>query len=219
MDIHNWIINNLPEKSIIIEAGACEGFDTLFFCNNFPFGQIYSFEPINSLYEQTRIRVSDKNNVNLYNLALSDKTGSKKMHVSDRFGQIWGSSSLLNPKEHLKHNPDITFNTEIDVDMINLDDFILDKNLTKIDLMWLDMQGYEPVVLMSSPISLSMTKYLYTEVSVVENYDGMILYPEFKYFLELNGFEAIYEGLEWVDGGNVLFENKKLKNNNEISFL
>jgi hypothetical protein len=74
--------------------------------------------------------------------------------------------------------------------------------------MWLDMQGYEPVVLMNSPNVLKITKYIYTEVSIMENYEGMILYPEYKRFLESSGYEIVYDELEWVDGGNVLFENK-----------
>ena len=209
-DIHQWILNNLPKDSTIIEAGTCEGLDTLFFSEHFTEGKIFGFEPIPALFDQVKSRTYDRNNVVIYNMALSDSSGKKTMNLSDRFGQIWGSSSFLNPKEHLKYNPEITFNSKVDVDMIRLDDFISQNQIKKIDLMWLDMQGYEPNVLMSSPDSLNITKYLYTEVSVLENYEGMILYPEFKKFLEFHGFEAIHEGLYWTDGGNVLFENKNM---------
>lgn len=210
MRIHDWVLKNIPKNATIIEAGTCEGIDTLFFSDNFSEGRVYGFEPVFDLFEKAKQRIHDKKNVQIYNLALSDSTGKKTMNISDRFNEIWGSSSFLTPKDHLITNPDITFKRQTEVEMIKLDEFIEFNEISKIDLMWLDMQGYEPVVLKSSPNSLKITKYLYTEVSTLENYEGIILYPQFKEFLERNGFSVLYEELEWKDGGNVLFRNKNL---------
>lgn len=209
MNIHEWILKNIPKNATIIEAGTCEGIDTLFFSDNFTEGKIYGFEPIFNLFEKAKNRVSNRENVNIYNLALSDSNGKKNMNVSDRFDEIWGSSSFLSPKDHLVINPDITFKKQTEVEMIRLDDFLKDNKINQIDLMWLDMQGYEPIVLKDSPNALNITKYLYTEVSTIENYEGIVLYPEFKHFLEKSGYRVVYEELKWQDGGNVLFENLK----------
>ena len=76
--------------------------------------------------------------------------------------------------------------------------------------MWLDIQGSEPVVLAASPKTLTNTRYLYSEVSLIETYDGVMMYPEFKVFLEKNDFEMVFEDLPWKDMGNVLYRNKKL---------
>jgi FkbM family methyltransferase len=210
MKIHDWILKNISKNAIILEAGTCEGIDTLFFSDNFPDGKIYGFEPVIDLFEKAKERVGNRKNVDIFNLALSDTLGKKIINVSNRFNEIWGSSSLLPPKDHLTNHPDITFNSQKEVQSITLEKFISDNSIEKIDLMWLDMQGYEPIVLMNSPNALKITKYIYTEVSTMENYEGMILYPEYKRFLESSGYEVIYEGLEWSDGGNVLFENKKI---------
>lgn len=76
--------------------------------------------------------------------------------------------------------------------------------------MWLDIQGSEPNVLAASPKTMGITKYLYSEVSLIETYDGVIMYPDFKVFLENNNFEMVFEDLPWKDMGNVLYRNKNL---------
>lgn len=210
MNIRSWILNNIPKNGIIVEAGACEGLDTDFFLNHVTEGTVYSFEPIPDLFEKTKQRVENYSNVVLFQQALSDTDGTKQMFVSDRFGDSWGSSSLLSPKEHLNIHTEITFKKEINVDSITLKRWYENTSVDIIDLIWLDLQGMEPVVLKSSVDVLHKTRYLYTEVSFVENYEGLVLYPEYKSFLEDNGFEVIFEDTLWEDGGNVLFGNKKI---------
>jgi FkbM family methyltransferase len=210
MNIKDWILQNLNKNSIIVEAGTADGSDTLFFSQNFKEGKIYGFEPIPNLYYDTMNKVHKFSNVEVINAALSEKTGKCKIFVSDRFGSDWGSSSILKPKDHLDVHPEITFKNELEINTVNLDDWFLQKNEQIIDLMWLDMQGYEPVVLKSSPKALKKTRYLYTEVSLIETYENVMLYPEFKNFLIENDFEIIFEDLPWKDMGNVLLKNKNL---------
>jgi hypothetical protein len=68
------------------------------------------------------------------------------------------------------------------------------------------MQGAEPLVLRSSPIALSKTKYLYTEVSLIDTYENVEKYESFKLFLNESGFDIIGEELPWVDMGNILLK-------------
>ena len=206
--IRQWMTDNLHNSSIIVEAGTCDGSDTLWFARHCTNGMVYGFEPIPALYNTSLAAVDSISNVELYNKALSHKTGSATIFVSDRHGSDWGSSSLLKPKDHLFVHPDISFNSEINVDTINLDEWILSKKLSYIDLMWLDMQGSEPIVLMNAPLALDITKFIYTEVSLIETYDDVILYPEYKKFLIDNQFEIVFEDLPWRDMGNVLFRKK-----------
>jgi FkbM family methyltransferase len=206
MNIKNWVSERIPSNAIIIEAGAYNGDDTIFFSDLVIDGTIYAFEPVINLYNIAKEKTKDRKNVNLYNLALSDKTGTCSMYVSDLNGNEAASSSFLKPKEHLEIHPHITFKKEQIVNSVNLDEFFYDKNITTIDLMWLDLQGVEPIVLRASPITLSKIRYLYTEVSLIETYEGVELYTEFKKFIESSGFEVIHEDLPFKDMGNVLFK-------------
>lgn len=211
MKIKEWMLKNLRKDSVIIEAGTCEGSDTDFFGNSFPYGMIHGFEPIPELFEITKNKNSNKRNVKLYQMALSDTTGEFEINVSSRFGESWGSSSILAPKDHLSFHPDISFTKKIKIQGIKLDDWAAQNGVFSVDFMWLDMQGYEPLVLKSSINVLSNTKYIYSEVSLIELYEGIILYPEFKDFMKSQGFDVVYEDLPWEDAGNVLFENIKYK--------
>lgn len=214
--IKQYIYNRFKNTSpTIIEAGAAEGYDTVEFSNMFPSGQIYAFEPAPLLYNMAYDKIKDRINVILNNMALAESTGKKEMVLADRFGIPWGSSSLLKPKQHLENNPDITFKNTTLVQTINLDEFIRQENINNIDFMWLDMQGYEPVVLQHAPNSLKMAKYIYSEINLVENYDGNMIYPDFKLFMEENNFKVVFEDFltnpkNEIDGGNVLFANTQI---------
>lgn len=208
MEIKDWIKKNLKKDSIILEAGSYDGNDTLFLSEVASEGIIYSFEPIPQLYKNSLSKVFSSKNVKLFDKALSDKNGLDSIYLSDRFGMTWGSSSFLKPKEHLDVHPQITFNSEIEIECVSLDSFCKEHKIEIIDFMWLDMQGYEPVVLFSAQETLLKVKYIYSEVSLIETYEGVMLYPEFKKKLEDFGFEVVFEDLPWVDMGNVLFKNK-----------
>ena len=178
----------------------------------YPKGTFYAFEPNLRQYKivQGLLNTYNRTNVELFANALGEKTGDiLKLHVSDRFNEPWGSSSLLKPKEHLKHHPQITFNEVIDVKIVNLDDFIKKKNISMIDYLELDLQGMEPAVLKAAPNILKITKNLYTEINLIEQYENNILYPEYKKYLLGAGFKIIREEINENDG-NVLLKNKNL---------
>jgi FkbM family methyltransferase len=208
--IDSWIVGNLDRNCIIIEAGMYDGKNTDFFCRYFCDGMVYGFEPVPEPFAEANNRLSKYENVVLYEKALAENTGFRNMFYSDRFGEHSGSSSILPPKDHLSFHPEITFKEFIQIETITLDDWANQNSITKIDLMWLDTQGSEPIILGASKDTLSKTRYLYTEVSLIETYSGVIMYPEFKAFLEDNNFEVVFEDLPWKDMGNVLYKNNAL---------
>jgi hypothetical protein len=60
-------------------------------------------------------------------------------------------------------------------------------------------------VLRASKEILPTVKVIYSEVSLLEMYEGAPLYPEYRSWLESQGFSVIDEDLRWTDMGNVLF--------------
>lgn len=115
------------------------------------------------------------------------------------------SSSLLPPKEHLIEHPDILFEKNIEVRTITLDDWVDENSITRVDLLWLDLQGYELAILKASPRILKSIKVIHTEVCLKELYTGCPLYTEVRNWLEKQGFYVAYEEIPWSDAGNVLF--------------
>jgi FkbM family methyltransferase len=210
MSIKEWILRNISRDATIIEAGCADGTDTEWFSDNFKEGMIYAFEPDPSLYGEACLKVATRRNVELSTYALSDKTGDATFYVSKNSGKDWGSSSILKPKDHLWFHPTITFDSQINVKTINLDEWSLAKNIDKIDLMWLDMQGAEPLVLRAAPRTLTKTRYVYTEVSVIETYENVIQFEDFKNQMDSSGFDLVCIVDMWKDMGNALFKNRQM---------
>lgn len=210
MHIHRWIEQNIPRDGIIVEGGSWDGLDTWFFSQHLRYGNVYTFEPLPEFYYEVCERMKDYPNVEVSFYALAEKTGEHTLYISEKDGKSWCSNSILKPKLHKEVHPTITFEKEMPVMGINLDDWIEIKKIEKIDFMWLDIQGAEPAVLRAAPKTLSITKYIYTEVSLVELYEGVLVYNDFKAFMESQGFEVIQEDLIEKDQGDVLFKNTRL---------
>lgn len=211
MDIKKFFINKIDSSPTIIEAGTSTGYDTLEFSQLFPNGKIYGFEPILELYNEAKEKLKNQNNVFLFNKALSTKSGIEDIYVSEYFNKKSESSSLLKPKDHITYHPNVKFNDVIKVETISLDDFIEFNKIKKIDLMWLDLQGYEPSVLKSSPNTLSITKYIYSEVLNIDLYENAVKNVDFDNLMISLGFSKIWSDLDLVTGKidayNSLFEN------------
>jgi FkbM family methyltransferase len=202
-DYKHQIKKHLGSNPVILEAGACDGRDTLQIATLWPKSKIHSFEPIQELFETAQLKLRGKDMVTFYPFALSDKTGLATIHKSSGLSE--GSSSILSPARHLEMHPDVKFETTLEVQTYTIDDWAMRYGIDHIDFMWLDMQGAEFKVLKSSPKIFSTVKVLFTEVSLIETYEGVLLYPEFKKWLEKQGFFVIMEDLPYKDMGNVLF--------------
>jgi FkbM family methyltransferase len=199
----NLIKEFLPEKPVIVEAGAHIGIDTNEMYRFWPGCTIYAFEPVPELYERLKKNTAGLKNVICYPLALSNMRGTAKMFVSS--GSSDGSSSLLLPKEHLSEHPDVIFDAQVDVKTVTLDDWARENNIKRVDFLWLDLQGHELAVLQSATKVLETVSAIHTEVSIKEMYVGGHLYCELSEWLKQNGFFAVKEELPWPDMGNVLF--------------
>jgi 2-O-methyltransferase len=192
----------LPEKPVILEAGAHKGSDTVELAKMWPNGTIYAFEPVPEIFKRLAKNTRNCNNVTCYQLALGSVQGSDEMYVST--GASDGSSSLLPPKKHLEIFPTIYFDEKIQVSIVTLDDWAKEKNIKAIDFLWLDLQGMELKVLQSGCTILKTVKAIYSEVSSIEGYEHQNLYSELRDWLETEGFRVEREAVENGEG-NVFF--------------
>lgn len=197
------IRSRLSDTPIIVEAGAHDGSDTARLSGFFPRGQIHAFEPVPQLYIALTNQTRQLPNVIPYELALRSTSGSATLHLSE--GRSDGSSSLLKPKRHLDVHPDVTFERTLQVNCLSLDDWANSNNIKRVDFAWLDLQGMEYDVLRASSKVFPTIQAIYSEVSLLEMYEGCPLYPEYRSWLESVGFQVVMEDLPWSDMGNVLF--------------
>jgi FkbM family methyltransferase len=195
----------LPVGPVIVEAGAHIGVDTREMAKRWRKATIHAFEPVPDVFDRLTEMTKDLPNVKRYRVALGEKADVMEMYVSGGGDWADASSSLLPPKAHLTEHPHIRFDSVIRVPTMTLDAWAQENGVPAVDFLWLDMQGYELKMLKSAPHTLKTVKVIYTEVCLKELYAGCPLYPEFRTWLEENGFHVKREELAWHDAGNVLF--------------
>jgi len=200
--------NYLRAHPVIIDCGAHDGSDSVTLADLFKGASIYCFEPVDELFTRLIKNTNGYNNIFCYPIALANQDGTMDFYISE--GGSDGSSSLLEPQEHLKDHPDTFFKRKINVLTRTLDSWAQENKIEKVDMLWLDMQGFEMNMLMASKIILNTVSVIHTEVSTRETYKGVPLYSELRSFLEAKGFSVEIEALPagW-DMGNVLFVRDK----------
>jgi 2-O-methyltransferase len=184
----------LPKNPNVLEAGAFDGADSVVMSKVWPSGTIFTFEPAPDLYQRLLKRVKSQRNVFPYPFALGDKKSVATFHISNNDNDLEHtsmSSSLLAPKEHLVHAPEVVFEKEVPVFVTTIDEWARDYGIDHIDFMWLDMQGSELQALQASPNILKTVKAIYTEVEMVEAYEGQSLFKDVRRWLESQGFTLV----------------------------
>lgn len=214
--IKDFLNSNKESIKTLVEIGTHFGTDTIELRKILPKSEIFCFEP-----DPRNIKVIEKfwdgqNIANIYELALSNFNGKTKFYLSSGDCSFWtndellsnndwsASNSLKKPIKHLERHSWITFDNTIEVNCIRLDDFEPLKNKI-IDFIWMDVQGAEELVIEGSIKTLNNTKFLYTEYSNEELYEGQL---DLNSLLTLLG--ESWETLE-VFNNDVLLKNKKFE--------
>ncbi len=172
---------NYTSSPRLLEIGCNDGSDTQKileeFCD-FPNLRMYCFEPDPRAIPQFNARINDKR-CKLFELALSNTCGSVDFHQSsgtceDSYKVDWDLSGSLNkPTGHLERHDWVKFNKKIKVKSLPLDALISDF-VTRIDFIWMDVQGAEAKVIEGGRRTLSRTRFIYAEFNDYEKplYEG-----------------------------------------------
>lgn len=166
---------------------------------------IFVFEPLSSNFDILSERAQKLNaNIQGYQVALGSSVAKTTMFLSSNEKQ---SSSILKPKEHLEHHPDVVFNgtEEVEVDLLDNYD-TSDANFINIDV-----QGYELEVFKGSAKTLEKIDYIYCEVNRGELYENNAMIEEVDEYLSSYGFERVetFWPFDWYKWGDALYIKKK----------
>lgn len=200
----NLIVSLLPENPVVVEAGAQFGEDTERMSLLWPKGIIYAFEPSPLSYPFLAQISSIRTNVFCFPFALSNRKGEMPFYLSG------GASSLLIPKDHFNRD---YFHVDIDhpifVEVVELNEWLDEQGIAKVDFLWFDMEGNELNALKGAQKYLSDISLIYTEVNIQRFWKGCVCYEELKNWLADQGFDEIWCEIcpDWQ--GNALFLNRK----------
>jgi FkbM family methyltransferase len=117
-------------------------------------------EPCAKAFNILQNKYGAHHHIKLFNYACTYASGEATMYTETaNKGQ---SNSLLKPKEHLTHYPDIQFTGNEIVKTIRLDALQLNGSYNMLNI---DVQGAEAHVLTGAPQTLNHIDYVYTEVN------------------------------------------------------
>lgn len=166
------------DRPTILDIGANDGHSSELFLHAFPAAMLHCFEPEPRAFALLRARLAGR--AQIHPVAVCDRDGFATFHQSG--GALEGaepvpggwhqSGSLRPPKEHLQIWPSVTFESTITVPTRSLDSWASDAALGDVDLIWMDVQGAEDLVFAGASRTLARTRYVFTEYSDAELYEG-----------------------------------------------
>lgn len=196
-------IKKLLNKSnpVILEIGANCGQTTVEFIREFPEATIHCFEPDPRAISKFKANINENDKIKLHQCAIGNYVGEVEFNQSSgleenpEFTQGWDhSSSIRKPKEHLKIYPWVKFERVIQVPISTLDAWAEQNGIDNVDFIWADVQGAEEDMIKGASKTLRKSKFLYTEYSNREQYEGQInlskiceLLPDFKLLKRFDG--------------------------------
>ena len=198
------ITSLLPEPAVVLDCGANTGQTATCFRNLYPNAEIYSFEPVEALFEQLR-RTCDRLNVTAVKKAVADRDGHARINLT----ASPEANSLLafqegNPCAQWTH-----VTGEELVEVCTLDRWCEEAGIDRerVDLLKLDVQGAELQALYGARKLLQTTKLVYVEVSFVEIYKDLPLFEDIDRFLKECGYRrhAIYPSDQPHNWGDALY--------------
>jgi FkbM family methyltransferase len=182
----------------IIHIGAHYGEEIGDYIDN-DIKDIILFEPLSDNFNILEKNVKNLNaNIVGHQVALGSTPGNATMYVSSNEKQ---SSSILKPKVHLTHHPNVSFpSTEI-VEVKTLDQF----ETSNFNFINMDVQGYELEVLKGASKTLIHIDYVYCEVNRDEVYENNAFVEQIDEYL--SQYNLIRVETDWGGGiwGDALY--------------
>jgi FkbM family methyltransferase len=198
-------------RPLVLDIGAhCGGFSESVL-NRWPKAEVYAFEPIPELLESIRALHRRYPGLTDVPLALGAETGEAEFNIHAHSD----SSSLLAvdlPYARL-YPGQAALARRIQVKVRRLDDWAGEAGLSAgrhVDLVKMDVQGFEGRVIDGGQATLSRTRYLVTEAALYPCYAGGIMLDELCAKLRALDFELIWGFNVFAASADLFWQNRKL---------
>ena len=179
-------------EPVIFDVGAHIGSVTEKYRKLFPLASIYCFEPFPKSFEQLKSNIADDPRTIAYRIAMSDTKGKAILNVNtstmtnsllhtDIRGEFYWGEALLNTID------------EEEIDTISIDCFSEENKINFIDILKLDVQGYEFAILNGAKKMLfsQSVSLIYTEIIMAPTYQGQYKLHEYLSLLDSFGYELL----------------------------
>jgi len=176
------IVSNLKEDSVVVQIGAFDGVsnDNFFLNklnNNVNYSKIILIEPVEEYYQKLIRNIQGKN-IFFENIGISDKEGYESFYINGQDTSIVRESS-----------------GEVRMIECHKFDYILNKyEITNIDFLILDVEGFEYVILKSilgfKNVTIKNIRYEFWHLSDndKENLDSLLRYNGYQIYQDVNSY-------------------------------
>lgn len=194
----------------ILELGARDCAETIALSHCWPESKVFAFECNPATLPACRDRVSGHPRIDLIEMAVADESGPLPFFQIDqeRTETTWadgnpGASSLYRatgryPRERYVQRA-------ISVVAIRLDEFLAERGIRHIGLLWMDIQGAELQALRSLGARIANVDVIFTEVSFFPIYEGTPRFRAIHRHLKQSGFKLVKVADADRYQGNVIY--------------
>ncbi len=185
----------LPEHKaqVVFDIGANTGDTTIEFAKVFKEASIYSFEPDHATFETLNTRVRPyQPRVKTYNFGFGSATGSKDLTIN----KVSGGNSFLEISPTISEFAQGAWTEpvgKVSAEIRTLDEFCSENEISRIDLVKIDTQGFELEILRGGQhvITPARTNMIHIEVLFVELYKNQVFFDEVYRELLGRGFRFV----------------------------
>jgi len=202
------------KAATIFDVGASMGTSATNYMKIFPKATIHSFEPFPQACQTFKERHSNHSNIKLNEFALSSIEGKAIFNVNHK---VDTNSFLKSKKIGIASDKSCETVAQIEVPTNTLDNYCKQNNIKAIDILKLDVQGFEVEVFKGGGglLASGAIKLIFVEMFFEEQYENQALFFDIATLLYQNGFvlQDLYDpyysatNLVWCDA---IFINKKL---------
>ena len=156
----------------IIDAGASIGSTSLNLANLFPQACVHAVEPYPPFFEKLSKISKNQKRVKPHQLAFAEKNGITHLQIN----KSEGTNSLLkyHPNSTAVFGNHLEKKGEIEVKSLTIDHFIQSQLIDRVDILKLDLQGYELLAIegCSQSLQLGKIKVILCEIIIDKLYEN-----------------------------------------------
>lgn len=178
-DMNVLLPKSMP--TVIFDVGANVGQSSKQYAEWFPEAKIYSFEPVNSIFDDLQKNLGQFDNISPFRLAFSSVKGQAPITCES----LCSTLNTLN----LSNISICSIGTEI-VDLDTIDEFCKKMKISKIGLLKVDTEGHDLEVLKGAGNLLrkQLIDIVQVEAGMNPKNDKFVPFKEFKNYLESRNY-------------------------------
>lgn len=221
--LYNFFSQKKKKRHTYFDIGANEGQSIIRLNKINQNSLIHSFEPTPELFNKIKKKNLEEKGVVLNNFAIGDKSGNLSFytyeyHHINSFNKVDRKTKFSKSRILRNRTKDENFEKKIEVEVKTLDDYCFENQITEIDFIKIDTQGYEEEVLIGMKEMLKTSSISIIELEIILGfaYEKSFSFNKCenileKYEYKLIAIESAGNIISHSDyQTNVLYVNKKI---------